>query len=94
MSTTDNNQAEQLKTAVEAILAEISQEREREIISRRFGLFDRRETLEQIGEMLGIPVGTVRSRIARARDRLRDHLAAAGHPVPEPTTLLPKDTPS
>jgi RNA polymerase sigma factor (sigma-70 family) len=48
----------------------------------------------QIGEMLGIPVGTVRSRIARARDRLRDHLAAAGHPVPEPTTLLPKDTPS
>lgn len=60
MSTTDNNQAEQLKTAVEAILAEISQEREREIISRRFGLFDRRETLEQIGEMLGITRERVR----------------------------------
>lgn len=31
-------------------------------------------TYEQIGEALGIPVGTVRSRIARARARLRDAL--------------------
>lgn len=61
MSTsTETNQAEQLKTTVEAILAEITQEREREIISRRFGLFDRRETLEQIGEMLGITRERVR----------------------------------
>lgn len=29
---------------------------------------------EQIGQALGIPVGTVRSRIYRARQRLRDHL--------------------
>src|SRR6478672_4032929 len=43
-----------LKNAVNDILEVIEQEREREIITRRFGLFDRRETLEQIGELLGI----------------------------------------
>jgi len=49
-----------LKTAVEEILGAIEQEREREIITRRFGLFDRRETLEQIGELLGITRERVR----------------------------------
>lgn len=49
-----------LKTAVQDILNAIDQEREREIITRRFGLFDRRETLEQIGEMLGITRERVR----------------------------------
>src|ERR1700733_6449398 len=48
---------EQLVTEV---LATIDREREREIISRRFGLFDRKETLEQIGEMLGITRERVR----------------------------------
>jgi len=43
-----------LKTGVSEILSIIDQEREREIITRRFGLYDRRETLEQIGELLGI----------------------------------------
>ena len=42
------------------VLATIEREREREIIARRFGLFDRRETLEQIGEMLGITRERVR----------------------------------
>lgn len=42
------------------ILAAIDREREREIISRRFGLFDRKETLEQIGELLGITRERVR----------------------------------
>lgn len=42
------------------ILATIEREREREIIARRFGLFDRRETLEQIGELLGITRERVR----------------------------------
>lgn len=49
-----------LKTAVEDILSVIEQEREREIITRRFGLFDRKETLEQIGELLGITRERVR----------------------------------
>lgn len=44
----------------QAILETIEREREREIISRRFGLFDRKETLEQIGELLGITRERVR----------------------------------
>lgn len=42
------------------ILGSIDREREREIISRRYGLFDRKETLEQIGELLGITRERVR----------------------------------
>lgn len=42
------------------VLSTIEREREREIISRRFGLFDRKETLEQIGELLGITRERVR----------------------------------
>jgi DNA-directed RNA polymerase delta subunit len=50
----------QLKDAVESVLVHIEQEREREIITRRFGLLERRETLEQIGELLGITRERVR----------------------------------
>lgn len=39
---------------VNDILSTIDRDREREIVSRRFGLFDRKETLEQIGELLGV----------------------------------------
>jgi sigma-70-like protein len=49
-----------VKKVVQDILGTIEREREREIISRRFGLFDRRETLEQIGELLGITRERVR----------------------------------
>lgn len=49
-----------LKDGVDAILQSIEQEREREIITRRFGLYDRKETLEQIGELLGITRERVR----------------------------------
>jgi DNA-binding CsgD family transcriptional regulator len=42
------------------ILGAIDREREREIIARRYGLFDRKETLEQIGELLGITRERVR----------------------------------
>jgi hypothetical protein len=48
------------KELVTSVLATIDREREREIIARRFGLFDRKETLEQIGEMLGITRERVR----------------------------------
>lgn len=52
--------ATMLSGAVNEILQVIEHEREREIITRRFGLFDRRETLEQIGELLGITRERVR----------------------------------
>lgn len=38
----------------------IDRDREREIVTRRYGLFDRKETLEQIGELLGITRERVR----------------------------------
>jgi len=59
-STTDNKQKINLEVVVKDILSVIDQEREREIITRRFGLYDRRETLEQIGELLGITRERVR----------------------------------
>src|SRR5438105_1954094 len=49
-----------IESIVQDILGSIERERDREIISRRFGLFDRRETLEQIGELLGITRERVR----------------------------------
>lgn len=49
-----------LESTVQDVLGTIEREREREIIARRFGLFDRRETLEQIGELLGITRERVR----------------------------------
>ena len=59
--TTNNATASaSISKAIDDSLNVIDQEREREIISRRFGLFDRTETLEQIGEMLGITRERVR----------------------------------
>jgi len=60
VDTSEKEQIIDLKTGVNNILATIDQEREREIITRRFGLYDRRETLEQIGELLGITRERVR----------------------------------
>ncbi len=51
---------ETIDKAIADVLESIDQEREREIIARRFGLFERKETLEQIGEMLGITRERVR----------------------------------
>lgn len=45
---------------VQEILSTLDRDREREIVARRFGLFDRKETLEQIGELLGITRERVR----------------------------------
>lgn len=45
---------------VQDILTSIDRDRERQIIARRFGLFDRKETLEQIGELLTITRERVR----------------------------------
>lgn len=73
--TTQNNQALDLENAVKAVLAEIPQEREKEIISRRFGLYDRKETLEQIGDMLGITRERVRQLEKAILGRLRSSIA-------------------
>lgn len=56
---------------IQSILATIEREREREIISRRYGLFDRKETLEQIGELLGITRERVRQLEKAVMIRLR-----------------------
>ena len=58
----DTKQAKVLDTekVVQDVLASVERDREREIVARRFGLFDRRETLEQIGELLGITRERVR----------------------------------
>ncbi len=52
--------AEIIKNAIRGSLRIIEQEREKEIIARRFGLKGRKETLEQIGEMLSITRERVR----------------------------------
>lgn len=60
-----------IEAIVNDILATIEREREREIISRRFGLFDRKETLEQIGELLGITRERVRQLEKSVMSRLK-----------------------
>ena len=52
--------AEIIANAIKASLNIIEQDREKEIISRRFGLAGPKETLEQIGEMLSITRERVR----------------------------------
>ena len=64
---------------VEDILNTIERDREREIISRRFGLFDRKETLEQIGELLGITRERVRQLEKAVMTRLK---ASAANGLP------------
>lgn len=49
-----------IREIVAEILQTIEREREREIVARRFGLYERKETLEQIGELLGITRERVR----------------------------------
>lgn len=60
MPTTETELTVDTTSAVTRILASIERGREREIISRRFGLHDRKETLEQIGDLLGITRERVR----------------------------------
>ena len=50
--TAQKSTSDTISKAIDGVLGTIEQDREKEIISRRFGLFDRKETLEQIGEML------------------------------------------
>ncbi len=56
---------------VQSVLNSVDREREREIIARRYGLFDRKETLEQIGELLGITRERVRQLEKSVMTKLR-----------------------
>jgi Sigma-70, region 4 len=49
-----------IEEIISTVLSTIEREREREIIARRYGLYDRKETLEQIGEVLSITRERVR----------------------------------
>ena len=75
------NNADTIAKAIENSLNIIDQDREREIVSRRFGLNGHKETLEQIGEMLSITRERVRQlekailirlRIAAEEDQIAD----------------------
>jgi Sigma-70, region 4 len=68
-----------IESIIKDVLGTIDREREREIISRRYGLFDRRETLEQIGELLGITRERVRQLEKAVMARLK---ASAGSDLP------------
>lgn len=65
-----NQNAEILEKAIDGSLKVIEQDREKEIISRRFGLAGSRETLEQIGEMLSI----TRERVRQLEKAILIHL--------------------
>jgi predicted Zn-ribbon and HTH transcriptional regulator len=68
---TTTTQTLAIEAIINDVLATIDREREREIIGRRFGLFDRKETLEQIGELLGITRERVRQLEKAVMARLR-----------------------
>jgi len=73
--------AEILKKAISGSLKIIEQEREKEIISRRFGLKGNKETLEQIGDMLSITRERVRQLEKAILVRLQ--IAAEDGQIPE-----------
>lgn len=73
--------AEILRNAIAGSLKIIEQDREKEIISRRFGLNGRKETLEQIGDMLSITRERVRQLEKAILIRLQ--IAAEDGQIPE-----------
>ena len=73
--------AEILKNAISGSLEVIEQDREREIISRRFGLNGNKETLEQIGELLSITRERVRQLEKAILIRLQ--ISAEENQIPE-----------
>lgn len=62
-----------INQAIQGSLNVIEQTREREIISRRFGLTGQKETLEQIGDMLSI----TRERVRQLEKAILVHLSIA-----------------
>jgi len=81
---TNTSSVVDLKSGVNEILSFIEQEREREIITRRFGLYDRRETLEQIGELVG---GRDHSTVIHACEKIRNE-SAVDEPLKQELILI------
>lgn len=73
--------AEILKKAIQGSLKIVEQDREKEIISRRFGLKGSKETLEQIGETLSITRERVRQLEKAILIRLQ--ISAEENKIPE-----------
>ena len=69
-----------LDVVLKGVLGSIEREREREIVARRFGLYDRKETLEQIGELLGITRERVRQLEKVVVTRLKSTAASGSLP--------------
>jgi len=78
----------QTETIIQDILNSIDREREREIIARRYGLFDRKETLEQIGELLGITRERVRQLEKSVMTKLRMSSSELPHIAEVEQTML------
>jgi ABC-type transporter Mla MlaB component len=76
------------ESIVQDVLNSIDREREREIIARRYGLFDRKETLEQIGELLGITRERVRQLEKSVMTKLRQTGVELPHISDVETTVL------
>jgi DNA-binding CsgD family transcriptional regulator/predicted DCC family thiol-disulfide oxidoreductase YuxK len=85
---TAENSVLNTESIVQDILASIEREREREIISRRYGLFDRKETLEQIGELLGITRERVRQLEKSVMTKLRTTASELPHMAEVEAALL------
>lgn len=77
----NDNEANLINKGVIDILTLIEQDREKEIITRRFGLYDRKETLEQIGEILGITRERVRQLEKAILNKIRSHATNSKAPV-------------
>ena len=75
--------AEVIEKAIKGSLNIVEQEREKEIISRRFGLSGHKETLEQIGDMLSITRERVRQLEKAILIRLR--ISSEDGKIPELT---------
>lgn len=69
---TTTSQGINLEERIQQVLDTIGREREREIIARRFGLYERKETLEQIGELLGVTRERVRQLEKSILTQLKD----------------------
>lgn len=81
-----------IEQVITDVLGTIDREREREIVARRFGLFDRKETLEQIGELLNITRERVRQLEKAAVTKLKAAAASKSLPhIEEIEAILTKE---